>query len=433
MAALTRAVPHRHIESGPGGCLPRVEYERAVMRERLADPALVDLAVEVRLGKDDGATSCLAVPLGGQRVAGEVTVQGWTQALHVLLALDERKGFPDLRDGTGCESGIDQPRTIRWGLRSAFAEAGQRARMWGYHGVGVRAYEAEQSREDARIPVTPLPEDGTHPRVAGIYDVLLNGSDGYLEDRRWVRALPKADAEALGVAAVINRLHMPGVIGHLTARGIDQFLDLGCGLVPWPSIPPDEFEPYTNLQDIVARHQDTARLVYADHDRSLFGASRIGVEEHPLRPQWVQGDIQYMEQFLTSGRVQYVLDWSRPIAVLLHDVLPWIGSDETVMQAINVLRDMLPVGSALSITHATDSDSNPMSRFTEPFQAVGIAYQPRDACAVGDLFGDWPLESPGLVPTHRWWPEHPHAELDAHEAGALAGLAFKPDPQHARG
>ncbi|MCZ4603340.1 DUF6302 family protein [Streptomyces sp. Lzd4kr] len=403
------------------------------MRERLADPALVDLAVKVRLGKDDGATRCLAVPLGGQRVAGEVTVQGWTQALHVLLALDGRKGFPDLRDGTGCDSGIDQPRTIRWGLRSAFAEAGQRARMWGYRDAGVRAYEAEQSREDARIPVTPLPEDGTHPRVAGIYDVLLNGSDGYLEDRRFVRALPKADAEALGVAAVINRLHMPGVICHLTARGIDQFLDLGCGLVPWPSIPPDEFEPYTNLQDIVARHQNTARLVYADHDRSLFGASRIGVEGHPLRPQWVQGDIQYMEQFLTSGRVQYVLDWSRPIAVLLHDVLPWIGSDETVMQAMSVLRHMLPGGSALSITHATDFDSNPMSRFTEPFRAAGIDFRPREAVAIKELFGDWSLELPGLVPTHRWWPGHPHAELDAHEAGALAGLAFKPDTQHARG
>ncbi|MEU5445335.1 hypothetical protein [Streptomyces griseofuscus] len=37
------------------------------------------------------------------------------------------------------------------------------------------------------------------------------------------------------------------------------------------------------------------------------------------------------------------------------------------------------------------------------------------------------LEKPGLVPTHRWRPEHPHAAREFHDAGALAALAFKPE------
>ncbi|MFE7276889.1 DUF6302 family protein [Streptomyces sp. NPDC057623] len=427
MAALTPS-PDTESETPPAGALSRCEQERAVMRDRLADPTLIDRALEIRLGNDDSCETCLAVPLDGKRVAGEVTVQGWTQALLVLLALDGQPGFPDLRDGTSYGEAIDAPRTIRWGLGATLGDQKLRARMWGYHDAGVRAYQAEQNRADPRIPVTPMPEDSDDsPAVAGIYDMLIGGSDSYLADRKFVWSLAEADAEALSVAAVINRLHRPSVISHLTARGIGQFLDLGCGLMPFPSPPPDDAEPYTTLHDIVARHQSTARIVYADHNALAFGASRITVEEHPLQPQWVQGDIRHMHQFLTSGRVQYVLDWSRPIGVLLHDVLPWIGSDETVTEAMDVLREQLPPGSALSVTHATDFGGNPMSRFTAPFRAAGIDFKPRDADFIESLFGSWALETPGLVAPHRWRTTHPQAEFDPHEAGALAGLAFKPE------
>ncbi|MFJ7242146.1 DUF6302 family protein [Streptomyces olivaceus] len=404
------------------------ERERLVLKERLTDPTLVDRATEVALGEEESAPTRLAVPVGGQRVAGEITVTGWTQTLSVLLALDGKPGSPHPRDADSGETTIDEPRTIRWGLDIGCADPDQRARTWGYHEAGRRAYTAEQNRYDARIPVTPLPENDlrTQAAPAGIYDVLFDGSDNYLADRRFVQSLPSTDVEALSVAAIINRLHMPAVIGRLTEQGIDQFLDLGCGIVPWSSPPSDPYEPYTNLQDLVARHQSTARLVYADCERRAFAVSRFTVEEHPLRPEWVQGDIRLMAQFLTSGRMQHLLDWNRPIGVLLHDVLPWIDSDQTVSEAMTVLREMLPPGSAVSLTHATDLGPNRMSRLTAPFADAGIPFKPRTTAAIGNLFGNWPVEPPGLVPPHHWHPTHPHTALDPHRAGALAGLAFKP-------
>ncbi|MFJ5645852.1 DUF6302 family protein [Streptomyces sp. NPDC093223] len=428
MTRLTPRVPGTDAETGPGVPVPLEAHEDLVIRERLADPSLVDWAVEVALGEDESAERRLAVPLGGDRVAGQITVTGWSQALRVLLALDGRGGFPDLRDQGGRGDAIDDPRTISWGLNTNLAEPDQRARMWGYHDVGRRAYEAELTLDDARIPVTPLPDPDQfeRARVAGIYDVLLDGMDNYLADRRFVQSLPRADADALTVAAIISRLHMRGVIGRLAAHGIDQFLDLGCGVVPCPSTSPDQDEPYTSLQDIVSRHHSTARLVYADYDPYVFGASRTAVEEHPLRPEWVQGDIRLMRQFLASGRVRHVLDWRRPIGVLVHDVLPWIGPDETVSAAMTVLRDALPPGSAVSIVHATDLGTNRMSRLSAPFRAEGITFRPRDAAGIEALFGGWCLEPPGLVPPHLWDPAHPHANLAPNRAGALAGLAYKP-------
>ncbi|MEV5880791.1 DUF6302 family protein [Streptomyces sp. NPDC052101] len=408
--------------------LSRCAGQGAMMAERLADPALVEAAVEIRLGKGDSCDTCLAVPLGGRRVAGEVTVTGWSQALIVLLALDGKPGFPDLRDGS-FSSAIDAPRTIRWGLRTHAEGPRQRARMWGYHDAGVQAYVAEQTRYDPRIPVTPLPALPAAPSVARIYDLLLGRrGDSYMADRAFLRSLTPADAETLSTAAVVNRTHLPAVVSHLTARGIDQFLDLGSGLPAATDFGPSDNPLHDPLHAIVARHHDTARVVYADHDRTLFGFSRAVLSEHPMKPQYVQGDIRYTRQFLTSGRVQHLLDWNRPIAVLLHDVLPWIGTDTIVKRSLAILREQLPPGSAMSITHAADLGDNCMSRFTKAFRAAGITYKPRDPALIEELFGDWPLESPGLVPTNRWHPGHPHAALAPHEAGALAGLAFKLEP-----
>lgn len=427
MVAVTPAISDGE-QTTPGTSISSMcRREHALMVARLADPTLLDQAVEIKLGKDDSSDTCLAVPLGGQRVAGEVTVTGWSQALLVLLALEGKPGFPDLRDGSSCSSAIDAPRTIRWGLRTFSEEPRERASMWGYHDAGVQAYVAEQTRKDPRIPVTPLPDFPTGPTVARVYDFLLGGFDSYGTDRKFVQSLPPADSKALTAAAVINRLHLSPVVSRLTARGIDQFLDLGCGL-PTLVPPPNDNPLYSALHDIVALHQDKARVVYADHDKSVFGLSRVKLEEHPTRSEWVLGDIRHMREFLNSGRVQYLLDWARPIAVLLHDVLPWISDNETVSTAMDVLREQLPPGSALSITHAADLGENDMTRHLPSFRAAGMSFRPRDPTVIEALFGDWPLEPPGLVPTHRWHPDHPHAALDPHVAGALAGLAVKPEP-----
>ncbi|MEV6949233.1 DUF6302 family protein [Streptomyces sp. NPDC051172] len=398
------------------------------MRQRLADPSLLDAAVEVQLRHPDPTATCLAVPLGGDRVAGQVTVKGWSQALDVLFALEGKPGFANLRDSTSAGSAIDASRIIRWGLNTLLEEPRHQAQMFGYHAAGVQAYTAEQNREDARIPVTEMPDLPHSPTVARIQRVLLGGTkDGYLADRHFVASLSEDDAHTLSTAAVINRLHLPNVVARLAERGIDQFLDLGCGLLPDFGTPVEELWGWS-LADVVARHRETARVLYADHDRTLLGAFRMGPDEHPLGPEWVQGDIQYMEQFLTSGRVQHVLDFGRPIGVLLHDVLPWISGDDTVRAAMETLRDHLPPGSALSLTHATDLGDNPMTRFSKVFRKAEIDFTPRDAPFIDGPVGDWPLEPPGLVPPHRWHSAHPHAALDPQAAGALAGLAFKPAP-----
>ncbi|MEU6460308.1 DUF6302 family protein [Streptomyces sp. NPDC046976] len=418
---------HHDIPAASDSSVPaRAARERVLLAERLADPALLEQAVEIQLGpEDDGSTdTCLAVPVGGRRVAGQVTVMGWGQATQVMLALTGRPGFPDVRD-FGFGAGIDEPRAIRWGLHIQSAEHRECAQMWGYHAAGVEAYVAE--RESEAVPVTPLPDLPTAPTVARLYDALLGGHDNYAEDRRIFTGLAWEEAEALATTAVINRLHPPAIVRYCAGRGITQYLDLGCGFPVTDATPHPLTYRYPTLHDLVAKEGvEDPRVVYVDHDIRIYKTAGIEIEADP-QPEWVLGDIRYMGQLLSSSRMRRLLDWDRPIAVLLHDVLPWIPDDGEVTVSLAVLREQLPPGSVLSITHAADFDENPMSRFIKPLHAAGLAFSPRGARAIGGLFGNWPLESPGLVPPHRWCPEHPYAELPFHAAGALAGVAVKPE------
>nr|WP_145491012.1 MULTISPECIES: DUF6302 family protein [Streptomyces] len=412
------------------GALSGASHERAVLAERLADPELLGQAVEIQLGEDGTAGTCLAVPVGGRRVAGRVSVGGWIQARQVLQALAGKPGFPYLRDDSHGNE-IDDSCHIAWGLHTGIKDDhGRRmAQMLGYHPAGVEAYVTEQTWRDPRVPVTPLPErELSVPASGRVYDLLLGGRDNYLADQRLVASLTEHDRQTLKTAAAINRAHQPAIVETLAARGIDQYLDLGCGHPLNDALPMDDAPSYAALHELVAQYRgSTARTVYVDHDTFIYGRVRHRLEDDLRRPEWVSADIRYMRQFLDSGRVQYLLDFHRPVGVLVHDVLPWTDSDETVTQAMAVLREQLAPGSALSITHAADfGEDSAMSRFISPFHAAGLAFTPRSAHTIGKLFGDWPLEKPGLVPTHRWHPEHPHAAREFHDAGALAALAFKP-------
>ncbi|MFJ4800914.1 DUF6302 family protein [Streptomyces murinus] len=425
----------QHDQAAAGSSVPsRAARERALLAGRLADPALLDQAVEIQLGEDGSADTCLAVPVGGQRMAGNVTVAGAGQALRVLQALHGKSGFPCLRESCFAKS-LDSPRVVRWGLSGSVKDDHGEldARLWGYNEAGVGEYVTEQKWRDPRVPVTPVLESMTSAPADGrVYDVLLGGQDHYLADRRLVESLTAQDRRTLEVAAAINRAHQPAVVKVFASRGIDQYLDLGCGLPVNNARPLDGAPSYAALHDLVSQYQDKARTVYVDRDTFIFAKARFRLEEDPRQPEWVSADIQYMEQVLNSGRVQLLLDWSRPIGVLLHDVLPWIRNGKTVAEAMAILREKLPPGSAVSITHATNfGEDNVMSRFTKRFRKAGLDFKPRSTRAIGELFGDWPLEEPGLVPTHRWHPEHPHAARPLHDAGALAGLAFKPEAARA--
>ncbi|MFE9137931.1 SAM-dependent methyltransferase [Streptomyces sp. NPDC007355] len=233
------------------------------------------------------------------------------------------------------------------------------------------------------------------PTVARVQDHLDGGTDNYLPDRDFARDLVAA-APWLPGSVRVNRAHGPRVLACLTREyGIDQVIDLGCGL------------PHDDNRDVP---DEVRRMVYVDSDPGVEAHARMVLAERHGTVS-LRADLEDTSALLAAGPIAR-LDRGRPIGVLLHDVLPWLG-DETAHTALTALRSWLPSGSVLSVTHATtDTAPEAMTSLTRVYARAGIGFRPRSGQQIRDLFRSWtPLEADGPVTTASWrhFPRlHPH-------------------------
>lgn len=268
-----------------------------------------------------------------------------------------------------------------------------------------------------RTPVTPA--------SSRLYDRLLGGTDNYLSDREILAGLPDQDFARLSTAARINAEHNALIARHLAGHGYEQFLDLGCGLPSLGSYSCGS-TPLLDVHDAVFDVQPDARMIYVDIDPTVVGLRRMATEGTSVAT--VQGDLRDMSALLTSDQVTGRLDLTRPVVLLLHDVLAWIAEPD-LSEALRELRAWAPVGSVLSITHAADMGPTMPSKLTpligEVADASDLTFCTRDSETIARFFGAWQWLAPGLVPTHYWHRAHPRRAAAPHQAGAYAGVAVK--------
>ncbi|MGW2840588.1 SAM-dependent methyltransferase [Streptomyces sp. NPDC001493] len=274
-------------------------------------------------------------------------------------------------------------------------------------------------------PVRRVPKDWHKiPASARLYNFLAGGDDHYQCDRAVFQDLPVEDITLAKAAADINLEHNSLVAAVVAGHSCEQFLDLGCG---YPQMTRRPHRP--DVHDAVLGVRPGAKVIYVDINTQVIAHRRMATET--LGVGFVQGDLRDMETLLASDQIASRLDLSRPVALLMHDVLPWIA-DPDATKAMQVLRDWAPGGSWLSITHASDMAPSMPSKLTpilrevaDTYEDADITYRPRSRDDIAAFFGDWSHLSPGLVPTHRWHRDHPHRTDAPHLAGAYAGIALK--------
>ncbi|MEU2769403.1 MULTISPECIES: SAM-dependent methyltransferase [Streptomyces] len=137
--------------------------------------------------------------------------------------------------------------------------------------------------------------------------------------------------------------------------------------------------------------------------QALVKALAVGHELHADR----RADARDVPAMLAADRLFKLFDLTEPIGVILHDVLPWLGDDEAA-QAMRDLHELLPAGSAISLTHAT-GDENPagMDQLVQAYTEAGFDYRPRALDQITELVGPWDLLDPGLQPTSQWRRDQP--------------------------
>ncbi|MGW6745002.1 DUF5999 family protein [Streptomyces sp. NPDC055025] len=247
---------------------------------------------------------------------------------------------------------------------------------------------------------------------ARVYDLLLDGVDNYQPDREAVSALGKT-AKWIKTAASINRDFSLRFAGFSLGLGVRQFLDLGCGY------------PRSPRQDRVHEIAAGCPVVSVDNDPVVYAHAKTQLDQGP-ETTVIHADLLAMDQLLTCKAVRAAFDLNSPVAVHMGDVLPWCPDSVAVHRAAAILREWLPVGSILSITHLTDHwHPATMSDVVAVYAEHGLSVRPRSREEIADLFDGFIQQGPGLTATGRWHKQGQYAFHPEEHSAAFAGIAVK--------
>ncbi len=233
------------------------------------------------------------------------------------------------------------------------------------------------------------------PHSARIYDYWLGGKDNFAADRQmgevFLQQIP-----SMREMARENRDFVTRSTHFLAAQGIRQFLDIGTGIPTSPNL-------HETAQGLVR----DARVVYVDNDPIVLAHARaLMVSNDSGQVAYVDGDLQHPQTILTVPELTRVLDLDQPVGLMLIAVLMLLDEADDPYAAVATLRDALPSGSYLALTHPTqDFDPTAMAVVTEAARGGGMTFAPRHRAEVERFFGDWTLEPPGLVPVRLWRPD----------------------------
>jgi hypothetical protein len=256
------------------------------------------------------------------------------------------------------------------------------------------------------------------PNPARMYDYFLGGSHNLEVDRQAAeRAIALYPEFPLIMRA--NRAFLRRVVRYLVGQGIDQFLDLGSGI---PTV--------GNVHEVAQAANPAARVLYVDMDPIAVAQSTALLSVNPLAAA-LQADIRQPELMLERAKAIGLLDFDRPLAVLLAFVLHFVTDDAVAEHIVQSMRGAVAPGSFLVITHSTGEGTREAhgdlirlyQRSTNPVVSRPPSYLER-------WLDGLELIEPGIVPTPLWRPESDHdLYLDEpRRASGAAAVARMPGP-----
>ncbi len=280
---------------------------------------------------------------------------------------------------------------------------------------------AEGSPRNGRQALADI--DITKPNVARVYDYFVGGKDNFTADRDYAnKVLEVAPKAAKSVRH--NREFLRRVVRHMSEAGIDQFLDLGSGL-----------PTQGNVSEVAQEINPDARVVYVDNDPMVYIHSRALLAD-AVKVDIVNGDVRRPAEILAAPAVLSLLDFDRPIGLLMLAVLHHLEDAEQPGSVVARFRDAMAPGSYLAVS----SFRLPGPELPE-LRAVTIENEKVVAKGLGSgrwrehselvtWFGDWEMIEPGFVALQEWrCPADAFIEKDEVYHSVYGGVARKRGPR----
>jgi hypothetical protein len=249
--------------------------------------------------------------------------------------------------------------------------------------------------------------------IARVYDYWLGGSHNFLADQDAARAMIAIEPNTRAIMRA-NRAFLGRAVRFLAAEaGIGQFLDIGSGI-------PTE----RNVHEVAHDVAPGAHVVYVDNDEVAVAHSRLILEGNP-DVTVIEADLREPAEILADPATRRLIDFTRPVAVLLAAVLHFIPDSDDPATIIGTLRAAMAPGSYLAISHAcldTDPGFAPTGESAYRSRVAGQLTM-RTSEEIAGLFQGFTMVDPGVVWAPLWRPEPGDAvPEDPHRYWLQAGV-----------
>ena len=253
------------------------------------------------------------------------------------------------------------------------------------------------------------------PNAARIYDCLLGGYHNFAIDRQLADQMMEVYPE-MGLGAQANRAFLRRAVRFLMGQGIDQILDLGSGI---PTV--------GNVHEEAQAVNPEARVVYVDIDPVAVSHSNAMLKDNQLAVA-IQQDVRNIQTILNHDQVTALLDFERPVAVLMVAILHYVVDYEEARHIVRETLGALAPGSYLTIAHATTEFEPPGLLTLQELFGQASATQSRSRAQIEAFFAGQEMVEPGLVWTPLWRPDDADDLFvdQPHRALTLAGMIRKP-------
>ncbi|MCO5998150.1 SAM-dependent methyltransferase [Actinoallomurus rhizosphaericola] len=259
--------------------------------------------------------------------------------------------------------------------------------------------------------------DTSVPHTARMYDYLLGGKDNFAVDRAAVRKVLEAMPD-MPQSIRLSRLFLRRAVRYAIRRGVTQFLDIGTG-IPTAG----------NVHEVAHELAPEARVAYVDHDPIVLTHARALLSrEQQDRVTIVPADLREPEKILAASEIRDVLDFDRPVALMLVSVLHFLRDDEDPYGVVKRLCDGLAPGSMLMLTHASlDPDPETGLAASAGWANATSTMNMRTHEEILRFFDGLELVEPGLTVT--WNPDGEPTEVlerAIRNVWGYGGVAVKP-------
>jgi O-methyltransferase involved in polyketide biosynthesis len=250
--------------------------------------------------------------------------------------------------------------------------------------------------------------DVTRPTIARVYDFWLGGKDNFAVDRKMGSQMARLNP-ALPQLVRNNRQFLCAAAARAAAAGVGQFLDLGSGLPSHPAV-----------HEAARKVNPNARVCYVDNDpMAAIHAAALLTRSDGVAA--VEADLADLEAVLAHPDVRAVLDFTRPMGIILGAVLHFRPAEVAAELCARYMSRVAP-GSWLIVSTGHYADEKLAARLQET--ATHTRFWNHDAATVATWLVGLETVPPGICEASRWIAATGGVP-SARSAYALAAAAVK--------